>query len=275
MAAERFVEVEGLRARYIEEGAGPAVLLLHGASLGSSADVWSHNIADLAARGLRVIAPDLPGFGFTENPDDPSVAFRARFVIALLDALGIDRAHIVGHSQAGQVAVRLAISHPERVNRIVVLGTASMLPPLPDSPAGDSAEGDDGTLTEPDIHEVRRRLADTVFDHSKVTPEAVALRHRMSIGKNFDAFLARRAAKGGERKKDAKALWQRLDEVTVPMRLIYGRQDRAAERRAAMAKQRFPGLDLHLIDRSRHLVQWDAPGEVAELVGGFLAGTQP
>jgi pimeloyl-ACP methyl ester carboxylesterase len=276
MAVERFVDAGGVRARYLEEGSGPVVLLLHGASLGSSADVWARTMSDLAAIGMRAIAPDLPGFGLTDNPSDHSVGFRARFIPSFLDAIGVDRAHVVGHSQSGQVAVRLAIDEPARIGKIVVLGTASMLPPLPDSAAGDAAEGDEGgDSTEPTIHDVRRRLADTVFDHSKITHEAVALRHRMSTGKNFEAFLARRAAKSGDKKKDAKPLWQRLDEVTVPMRLIYGRQDRAAERRAALAKQRYPGLDVHLIDRCRHLIQWDAPSEVAALLADFLGREEP
>ena len=58
MVKENLIEVEGLRIRTLEEGSGPAVLLLHGASLGSSADVWTGNLPELAARGLRVIAYD-------------------------------------------------------------------------------------------------------------------------------------------------------------------------------------------------------------------------
>jgi pimeloyl-ACP methyl ester carboxylesterase len=270
MAIEKYVDVGGLRTRYLEAGAGPVVLLLHGASLGSSADVWASNLEHLAARGLRVIAPDLPGFGLTDNVADHSVGFRAKFIPAFLDALGIDRAHVVGHSQSGQIAVQLAIKHPERVGKIVVLGTASTLPPLPDSSAGDAAEGDEGEETEPTIYETRRLLADGLFDQTRITAETLALRHRMSTGKNFDAFIARRAMKGGDKKKEAKPLWQRLDEVKVPMRLIYGKQDRSAERRAALARQRYPSLDLHLIDRARHIVQWDAPRELESLIGDFL-----
>ena len=267
MASERFIEVDGLRMRYFEEGSGPATLLLHGASLGSSADVWAGNLRDLASRGLRVIAPDLPGFGMSDNPEDVSVGFRAKSVIALMDQLGIERAHIVGHSQSGQIAVRLALSQPDRIGKIVVLGTASMLPPVEDA----SDEGDEAETAPPTHEQIKAQLLATTYDASKVTAEAVALRQRMSTGKNFEAFLARRAAKGNEKKKDAKPLWQRLDEVKVPMRLIYGRQDRAAERRAALARERYPSIDLHLIDRCRHLVQWDAPARMASLVGEFLA----
>ncbi|HUQ28924.1 MAG TPA: alpha/beta fold hydrolase [Usitatibacter sp.] len=267
---ENYLEIGGVRVRYLEEGAGPAVILLHDASLGSSADVWTRNLADLAAHGFRVIAPDLPGFGLTDNPRDHSLDARVKFVPAFLDALGIDRAHIVGHSHAGHIAVRLAVAQPQRVRKVVVVGTAHLLPPLPNSAAGDAAEGDEGDDSEPTIYETRRRLADSLFDQTRITPEAVALRHSMSTGKNFSAFLARRAAKSSD-KKEAKPLWQRLDEVKVPMRLIYGQQDRSAERRAALARQRFPSLDVHLIDRCRHLVQWDAPTQMASLVAEFLA----
>src|SRR5256885_7104684 len=83
---ENFIKVQGLRIRTFEEGSGPAVLLLHGASLGSSADVWAGNLADVAAHGLRVIACDQPGFGLSDDPGDFSVAYRTRFVLAFMDA---------------------------------------------------------------------------------------------------------------------------------------------------------------------------------------------
>jgi len=267
---DRFVVVSGLRVRYLERGAGPAVLVLHGASLGSSADVWTGNLDALAAHGLRVIAFDQPGFGLSDDPEDHSVGFRTRFVPAFMDALGLERAHLVGHSQSGRIVVSLALAQPQRLARAVVVGTGSLLPPLPG--AAPAPEGDDGAQAEPTLEDTREALEATLFHRERVTPEALATRHRMSIGKNFRAFVARRGAQGGEKKKDAVPLWQRLGEVSVPLRLIYGRQDRgAAAERAALAKQRWPALDLHLVDRCRHLVQWDAPEEFAELAGRFLA----
>ena len=73
---DKFVQIDGLKTRYIEDGAGPAVILLHGASLGSSADVFERNLKPLAAAGVRAIAYDQPGFGLTDNPSDYSVAYR-------------------------------------------------------------------------------------------------------------------------------------------------------------------------------------------------------
>ena len=275
MARENFIEVEGLRIRYLEEGNGPAVLLLHGASLGSSADVWTGNLADLAACGLRVIACDQPGFGLSDNPGDPSVAYRARFVLAFMDALRLQKGHLIGHSQSGRIAVGLAFEHAERVPRVVVLGTGSLLPPLPGGGKSDAAEGEEGGAAEPTLEETRRLLEESVFDRARITPVALQTRHRMSTGKNFRAFLERRHASAGEKKESkqgSKPLWRRLAEVPVPLRLIYGREDRGhAAERVALALKLHPGLDLHLVDRCKHIVQWDAAKEFAALSGSFLA----
>jgi pimeloyl-ACP methyl ester carboxylesterase len=273
MPRENFIRVDGLRVRYFEEGSGAAVLLLHGASLGSSADVWTGNLAALAAHGLRAIAFDLPGFGLSDDPADHSVAFRTRFVPAFVNAMRLQRAHLIGHSQSGRIAVSLALAQPQRVGRIVVLGTGSLLPPLPGGKNLEAGEGENSGAAEPTLEETRKSLEENLFHHDLITPAALQLRQRMSTGKNFQAFLARRHARDGEKKKESSPLWQRLGEVPVPMRLIYGKQDRgAAAERAELAKLRYPALDLHLIDRCKHLVQWDAAEEFAALSGRFLAG---
>ena len=142
---ERFAQVDGLRIRYLEEGKGPEVLLLHGASLGSSADVWERNLGPLAGRGLRAIAFDQPGFGGSDDPADFSVAYRRRFILQFMDALNIQKANIVGHSQAGAMAVTLALEHPQRISKIIVLGSGSILPPLPDgAKQSGPREGEEG-----------------------------------------------------------------------------------------------------------------------------------
>ena len=272
---ENFIGVAGLRIRYFEEGKGPAVLLLHGASLGSSADVWTGNLSGLAAHGLRVIACDQPGFGLSDNPEDLSVAYRTRFVLAFMDAVRLQKARLIGHSQSGRIAVSLALEHGERVPGVVVLATGSLLPPLPGRGKPDAAEGEEGGAVEPTLEETRRLLEENLFDRTLITPAALQTRHRMSTGKNFRAFLERSRARGGEKKDakpEAKPLWKRLGEVPVPLRLIYGREDRGhAAERAALAIELHPGLDLHLVDRCKHLVQWDAADEFAALSGSFLA----
>lgn len=270
--AEKFVQADGLKIRYLEEGKGPDVLLLHGASLGSSADVWERNLGPLAEYGLRAIAFDQPGFGGSDNPSDYSVAYRRRFILQFMDALGIRKAHLVGHSQAGAMAVGLAFDQPERILKIVVAATGSLLPPLESARQGGAREGEEGTTTEPSLKDSRALLEHNLFNHSLITAAELEKRHKMSVGKNFQAFLARSGAQQQGRAKEAVPLWQRLDQIPVPVLFIYGKQDRGqAAERAGLAKQRYSRLNLHVIDRCKHLLQWDAASEFETLVGRFLS----
>jgi len=269
--AEKLAQVDGLKIRYLEEGKGQPALLLHGASLGSSADVWDRNLSSLADFGLRVIAYDQPGFGGSDNPKDFSVAYRRRFIFQFMDALEIRKAHLIGHSQAGMMAVGLAFEQPERISKIVILATGSLLPPLESAKPGGAGEGEEGTATEPGLKETRALLEHNLFNHSLITAAELEKRQRMSIGKNFQAFLERShaAQKGGA--KEGTPLWQRLDQAPLPLLFIYGKQDRAsAAERAGLLKQRYPRLKLHVIDRCKHLVQWDAASEFETLAGRFL-----
>jgi len=261
------IRVDALSVRHFDVGRGAPVLLLHGASLGSSADVWGRNLAPLAAQGLRVIAPDLPGFGGTDNPDDVSLAYRKTFVLAFMDALNIERAALVGHSQSGRIAVDLAFSHPERVAKAVVLATGSLLPPLAEKA---ESEGEEGGAEAPSLADTRALLEGNLYNRELITPEALETRHRMSVGKNFNAFLARQAAKG-KKDKGGEAPWQRVAKCPVPLLMLYGENDRGqAAQRAARAKEMNPALDLRLLPRCAHLVQWDAAEEFADIAGRFL-----
>ena len=261
--------VDGLGVRFFEAGQGAPVILLHGASLGSSGDVWIRNLAPLAAHGLRVVAPDLPGFGGTDNPTDNSVAYRRKFIPLFMDALKIDRAALVGHSQSGRVAVDLAIRDPQRVSKLVVLATGSLLPPLAEKA---ESEGEEGGASEPTLEDTRALLEGNLYNRSLITPDELELRHRMSTGKNFQAFLARQGAKSKGGKGESP--WQKVAKCPVPLLMLYGENDRGeAAKRVKKAKELNPQLNLRLLPRCAHLVQWDAADDFIALAGRFLAGT--
>jgi pimeloyl-ACP methyl ester carboxylesterase len=269
--SDKFVQADGLKTRYLEEGSGPAVLLLHGASLGSSADVFERNLKPLASYGLRVIAFDQPGFGLTDNPKDYSVAYRRRFIIHFMDALGLDKGSLMGHSQAGAMAVGLAFDHTARIAKVVVLGTGSLLPPLPGGAKAAAGEGEEGGASEPTLEDSRALLEHNLYNHALITPAVLEQRHRMSLGKNFQAFLERgKAPRGGG--KEAVPIWERLHQLPVALLMMYGKQDRgSAAERVAVLKERYPSLDLHLLEGAKHLAQWDAQAEFERLTGKFLA----
>ncbi|GAB4569632.1 MAG: alpha/beta hydrolase [Anaerolineae bacterium] len=122
----RFVTVNGLRTYVIDAGPedGLPVLLVHG--LGGSTFSWRENIAALADAGYRTIALDLPGFGLTDKPlaYDYSHPSQADFIAALLDAVGIEQAVLVGHSMGGSIIGHVAVRHPERVSGLVFVDGA-------------------------------------------------------------------------------------------------------------------------------------------------------
>ncbi|HYW09907.1 MAG TPA: alpha/beta hydrolase [Longimicrobium sp.] len=118
-AVSRRVRAGGIDVRYREAGSGPTVVLVHG--LGCSADYWWRNGAPLAAAGLRVLAPDLPGFGRTKGPwRGLDVDEQARALDAWAGALGLEPATYVGHSLSCQAVVDLAADHPGRAAALVL-----------------------------------------------------------------------------------------------------------------------------------------------------------
>lgn len=118
----RQVVANGLRFRVIDEGQGPAVLLLHG--FPDTSYLWRHQIPALVAAGYRALAPDLRGRGETEMPtrvEDYGLRLMVQDVAALLDALSVERAHVIGHDWGAALAWLVASLLPQRVDHLVVI----------------------------------------------------------------------------------------------------------------------------------------------------------
>jgi pimeloyl-ACP methyl ester carboxylesterase len=255
--AERYVDTAGIKARILEDGVGAPVFLFHGGALGSSANVWERNLPVLADGGLRPIAVDLPAYGRTEIPPEFTLAYRRRFVLGIMDALGIERAGLVGHSSAGGLVVSLGLENPDRLSGVMVLGTGSLLPPL-DGESGGGGDGDGPQGREPTIDHARAVLEEQLFDHSLITPEVVEARWQMRAARLNDEQRARSRA---DRAADAAAgvpLRERLAQIKVPFMMMYGADDRpTTPRQVGLLRQRYPRLDVRLLERCRHIIQWD------------------
>jgi pimeloyl-ACP methyl ester carboxylesterase len=115
------VRVGAWRLRVLEQGEGTPIVLVHG--LGTSASTWRRNLQALSGCG-RVYAVDLPGFGESDDPDGIHGAAQQAIVLhAWCRAMGIRRAHFIGHSLGGEVCIWLAIRHPELVDKLVLAGS--------------------------------------------------------------------------------------------------------------------------------------------------------
>ncbi len=266
---ERTTQVDGQQIRYLEEGDGPPIVLLHGASLGSSADVFERNMGPLAAGGLRAIAPDRPGYGRSDGPGDASPAGHRRFVLGFLDALGLESAVLVGHSQQANVAALLVLEQPERVPRAIILGGGGLLPPLPED--GDAGGAGERLTSEPTPEQTRAHMEEDLYNHALITPEALEVRHRMSLGRAFAFYSQRPAGRPGATPSGTgEPLWRRVGANPERLLLLYGRQDKpTTAQRCERALELFPSLRLVLLDQCAHLVQWDQADEFVRLTLAF------
>lgn len=120
-------EIAGLSARYLVQGSGPPVLVLHG--WGASIEAVMPIVTGLAPVAT-VYALDLPGAGETDPPREQpwGVEDYQAFLASFMDALGVERASIVGHSNGGRIAIRMAATEPQRVRRLILVDSAGIRP---------------------------------------------------------------------------------------------------------------------------------------------------
>ena len=274
---DKFVEVDGLKLRYLEDGSGPSVLFLHGASLGSSADVFRRNLGPFAKAGFHAVAFDYPGFGLSDVPEKQSVPQQRNSIPKFIDAARLGKTALIAHSRSGGFAIQLALEDPDRYSHVIILGTGSLLPPQTEEQVGKyeavQARVDrEMAQKEPTVEDARKLLQADTFNHSLISDQDVALRHRSMIGRNFKAHQDRQnheppAGGGGQ----AKPLWQRLGELKMPLLMIFGREDRAhAGERAELLKQMQPQINLHIVNGCKHMVHWDAFDDLMRLGVPFL-----
>jgi pimeloyl-ACP methyl ester carboxylesterase len=141
------VEANGIRTNYLESGSGDEhVVLVHGSGPGVTSYANWRLVLPVLGEDFHCVAPDMVGFGYSERPENPdySVQTWADQTLGVMDALGIGRAHMIGNSFGGAIALRLATQHPERVDKLVLMG--SMGVDFPITEGLNAVWGYDGTL---------------------------------------------------------------------------------------------------------------------------------
>jgi len=274
----KFVSVDGQKLRYIEEGSGPSVLFLHGASLGSSADVFLRNLGPFAKAGFRAVAFDLPGFGLSDIPAKQSVPQQRNSIPKFIDAASLGKTALIAHSRSGGFAVQLALEDPSRYSHVIILGTGSLLPLQTEAQVGryeavQARVDKEMAEKEPTLEDARKLLQADTFNHSLISDEDIAIRHSRMVGRNFKAHQERQnqEAPAGGAAKPSKPLWERLSELKMPLLMIFGREDRAhAGERAELLKKQQPQINLHIVNGCKHMVHWDAFDDLMRLGVPFL-----
>ena len=123
----RYIEIDGMKMHYLEAGKGDPLVLVHGWICWGA--YWKH-IIPLLSEKYHVYAVDLMGHGLSDRPLDTAVSYdtvsQSKLLIAFMDAMGIQKAHLVGHSMGGEIVARTALAAPEKINRLVLLCAAGL-----------------------------------------------------------------------------------------------------------------------------------------------------
>ena len=268
------VTVNGSRIAYLDAGGGPPVILVHG--FGGSLWQWEYQQAPLATHH-RIITLDLPGSGLSDKPDiaytpDEMIAFFQGF----MDALGIQKAALVGNSMGGGLVIGMAVTHPERVERVVLIsgmpknvrekltGRLTRRAVETSAPVWLIRLGNwlAGRWVTEDV------LQEMVYDHSLLTPAVIERsyqnRHRpgliaplMTTARTLPLWEQGLARRIGEIRQPTLVIWGEEDEVFPP---DVGRELQATIKGASFA----------LVPKAGHIPQWEQSDVVNQLLISFL-----
>jgi len=272
--AGRFFTAAGVGSFVREQGTGAPVLCLHGVPACSY--LYRKMLPELAARGLRGIAVDLPGLGLAQRPADFDYTWTGlgRFAVAAVDALGLDRFHLVVHDLGGPVGFELAAELPDRIRSLTILNTlievdrfrrVPVMAPFA-WPVLDRLWL--AAMVRPAGVALLRRIA--VADRSVPSVELAAYVDLLKLGDGGRAFL--RIMRGFELTTAKRDRYRAVvRDVPYPVRVVWGAQDPAL-RLATLGAQAAAatGQPLHTVP-GRHFPQEDQAPALAEHVAAVAA----
>lgn len=269
------------RTRVIEAGDGPPLILLHG--IGGHAEAYARNVVPLG-RSFRAMAIDLLWHGWSSKPPYVSgedIPAYARQVIDLLDAEGIEQAHVEGESLGGWVGLWLALHHRERVSRLV-LNTTAGIRWHPGSVAMRPHEGREllaqrslAAINEPTRETSRKRLEWLMTSPDRVTDELVEIRYRLysdpAVQASLRAVFENAFAGTGAPRKMVDE--DELRGITVPTLVLWtehnpGAGPEVGQRIASL----IPDAQYTCVADAAHWPQWEHPEEHDRIVTAFLQG---
>ena len=261
------ISAAGINTNYLEEGAGSPLLLLHGSGPGVTAWAnWRLAIPELA-KNRRVIAPDVAGFGYTERkPNAPyGLDYWVEHIIGFLDALKIDRTDFVGNSFGGALTLAVATRHPDRVGKIVLMGSAGAEFEL--TPGLDAVWG-----YEPSVKNMRSIVQMFAYDKSLLTDGLVVSRYEASIRPGFHESYSSLFPEPRQRHITALATpVVKLMALDKSVLLVHGRDDCIIPLESSLKlHELIPKSELHVFGQCGHWTQIEKKDRFVRVVQDFL-----
>lgn len=269
------VAAGGRTIHYAEAGSGPVVLLLHGGGPGASGvSNYARNIDALAAH-FRVLVPDMPGYGQSSKGLSRSDPFGdlAGAMLAFLDALQLDRVHVVGNSLGGACALRMALESPQRLARLVLMGPGGIDTTRSLPTPGLRALFDYYEKPGPSREKLARFIREYLVHDARQVPEAlIDARYAASIEPEMLAQPPLRRPRGVRRLAALDFTRDpRLASLPHATLVLWGTDDKVNRPSGGHSLQRrMQNCDLYQFSRTGHWVQWERAQEFNATVSAFL-----
>jgi len=276
-STSRSAALQGGDMHYHDAGSGSPLLLLHGSGPGVSG--WANFGANVEffARFHRVIVPDLPGYGKTSAALGASPPETVGVVLQLMEALGIERADIIGNSFGGMIGSQIAANVPQRVRRFVTIGgiglyTTSAFP-------GEGLRRLSEFVEDPRRETLLAWLRSMVYDESYITEEMIE--SRLALATQAEILAASRmiyskatleAIAANARGANALSPVAHLPRIEAPTLLCWGRDDRVTPLDGAIVPMRIiPNCELHVFPHCGHWTMIEQKAAFEAVVGAFLS----
>ena len=268
------IQAGGMNIHYHDVGTGDPVILLHSYGPGSTAWITWHKILPEFSKHFRCIAMDLPNFAKTGPViyNEPTHNFQSQTALALMDALGIEKAHIVGNSQGGQSSMVFAYRYPDRINKLVWgaghIGTGGGYPNeyLMAVAPEEGSRASRRAAQDPTTENVRYYLETHIYDQSLVTDDLVDYIQKM-ITHRPDLTEARAKSSSGPYNHSSH-----MKDIKAPTLVIWGRHDRMCQFEIGVnAFNLTPNAQLVVL-HCGHWVPFEKPKEYTSHVLNFLKG---
>jgi pimeloyl-ACP methyl ester carboxylesterase len=270
----RTIEAGGMRIHYHDVGSGEPIVMLHSYGLGTTAWITFYRVLPYLTKHFRCIAMDLPNFAKTGPVvyNEPVHDFQAKTAFALMDALGIQRAHMLGNSDGGQACVAFACAHPERVNKLVWgaghIGTSrgyaaeyqfTVEPEASEYFYQQASE-------DPTLENIRRYLSLHIRDETDVTDELVEYVQESYTGRP-DLAEARKASRSLP-----SSHIDDFRKISAPTLMVWGRHDRRCNFEIGINALNHIHNSRLVLLHCGHWVPFERPEEYSSHVLNFLRG---
>jgi 2-hydroxymuconate-semialdehyde hydrolase len=261
------ITAAGITTNCHVHGKGSPVLLIHGSGPGVTAWAnWRVTIPYLA-KTCRVVAPDMVGFGFTDRPKAATYGLDlwVKHAIGVLDALDIPKVDLVGNSFGGAIALAIAIRHPERVRRLVLMGSVGVSFPI--TPGLDAVWG-----YQPSYENMRRIMDVFAYDRGLVSDELAMMRYKASIRPGFQESFSAMFPAPRQRWVDAMASPEEdIAALKNEALIIHGRDDQVIPLENSLRLHKLISRSqLHVFGCCGHWTQIEHAARFNRLLGDFF-----